>query len=268
MSVIWSGVTEEGAVVPVQVTAEGKVVAVGDGPEGDYLKVTGGNLTGDLTLGTDQITLDAADGSATFSGPVKSVNGATVTLLTDSKNSYFDSTSGIVFRTNGTTPAAAVYPNGDLFVGGGSSLVAADPSGNVELNANGSASFAGTVQVTDGIGTIELNKAGLIRADRTSTTAGLFQGQLNGTPTSSIKADGSATFAGDVVIGSRGEKWLIRESNGVAMLVQQALRQPMEKLRDLPNELDLIEAALSEVMDKLRMVPPAGWPVWDGSNDA
>ena len=70
MTVIWSGVTEEGAVVPVQVTAEGKVVAVGDGPQGDYLPTTGGNLTGDLTLGTDKITLDAADGSATFTGNI------------------------------------------------------------------------------------------------------------------------------------------------------------------------------------------------------
>ena len=59
MSVIWSGITEEGAVVPVQVTEEGKVVAVGDGPQGDYLPITGGNLTGDLTIDTDKITQDA-----------------------------------------------------------------------------------------------------------------------------------------------------------------------------------------------------------------
>ena len=62
MSVIWSGITEEGAVVPVQVTEEGKVVAVGDGPEGDYVKKTGDNMTGDLTLGTDKITLNADGG--------------------------------------------------------------------------------------------------------------------------------------------------------------------------------------------------------------
>jgi hypothetical protein len=49
MSVIWSGITEEGAVVPVQVTAEGKVVATGTGPQEDYLPITGGQLLGPLT---------------------------------------------------------------------------------------------------------------------------------------------------------------------------------------------------------------------------
>jgi hypothetical protein len=84
-----------------------------------------------------------------------------------------------------------------------------------------------------------------------------------------LRSDGSAEFAGDVVIGSRGTKWLIRESNGVAMLIEQTRRQPRqpEKVRDLPNELDLIEAALNEVMAKLKMVPPAGWPVWDGQDE-
>jgi hypothetical protein len=39
------------------------------------------------------------------------------------------------------------------------------------------------------------------------------------------------------------------------------------KVRDLPNELDLVEAALNEVMSRLKMVPPAGWPVWDGQSE-
>ncbi len=68
MSVIWSGITEGGAVVPVQVTEEGKVVAVGDGPQGDYLPITGGTLTGDLKV-EGVIT---GDGSALFSAGVTS----------------------------------------------------------------------------------------------------------------------------------------------------------------------------------------------------
>ena len=59
----------------------------------------------------------------------------------------------------------------------GTTLKPANDGDNVEIG--------GTVDITDGTGTIELNKAGLIRADRTTTTAGLFQGQLNGTVTSS-----------------------------------------------------------------------------------
>ena len=33
-----------------------------------YVAVTGDNMTGPLTLGTDKITLNATDGSATFAG--------------------------------------------------------------------------------------------------------------------------------------------------------------------------------------------------------
>ncbi len=52
MAVIWSGITEEGAIVPVQVTDEGKVVASSD--VGDkYMPKTGGNFTGDVSIGND-----------------------------------------------------------------------------------------------------------------------------------------------------------------------------------------------------------------------
>ena len=37
-----------------------------------YVNKTGDNMTGDLTLGTDKITLNAGDGSASFAGDVKS----------------------------------------------------------------------------------------------------------------------------------------------------------------------------------------------------
>jgi len=93
-----------------------------------------------------------------------------------------------------------------------------------------------------------------------------YVGVGTSSPTTRLDVDG------DVVIGSRGAKWLIRESNGVAMLIEQSrLREgePLvieEKVRDLPNELDLVEAALNEVMTRLKMTPPAGWPVWDGSD--
>ena len=52
MAVIWSGITEEGAVVPVQVTNEGKVVATSE-PGDEYMPKTGGNFTGDVSIGQD-----------------------------------------------------------------------------------------------------------------------------------------------------------------------------------------------------------------------
>jgi hypothetical protein len=123
-----------------------------------------------------------------------------------------------------------------------------------KIMADGSAEFQGSINVR-----------------RTNSNANTFYGQLNGVTTSNITAGGAASFEGDVVIGSRGLKWLIRESNGVAMLIEQTRRwvkEPrIEEVRDLPRELDLVEGALSEIMEKLKMTPPAGWPVWDGETE-
>lgn len=89
-----------------------------------------------------------------------------------------------------------------------------------------------------------------------------------------IYADGSAEFKSDVVIGSRGSQWMIVESGGLAHLIQQTSfkGQPRNndgypQLRNIPNELTMVEQALADVMEKLRMIPPAGWEVWDGSSE-
>ena len=135
-----------------------------------------------------------------------------------------------------------------------------------ELKTNGSADFVGRVSSDE-----------YFTADRDidAPTAALYLGFHKGVEKFKVGVDGSGDFSGDVVIGSRGSKWLIRESNGVAMLVEQGFRGTNEprikdeevKVRDLPRELDLVEAALNEIMEKLRMTPPAGWPVWDGSDN-
>ena len=268
MSVIWSGVTEEGAVVPVQVTAEGKVVAVGDGPEGDYLKLTGGNLTGDLTINTDKITLDAGNGIGDFSGDVKAgpdYDNARIRAGT------LDGTAPSNIYVNGVSTTAnqtaLTFQRWNAVGGTNTTPFRVSWDGDATLDGDlqaVSATFAGGAFKLNGDGVIEtnVNANGNIKL---SSTGGF------NSPKITLNAEnGAATFSGDVVVGSRGQKWLIRESNGVAMLVQQTLRQPreIEKVRDLPNELDLIEAALNEIMEKLKMTPPAGWPVWDGSDNA
>ena len=62
MSVIWSGITEQGAIVPVQVDETGRVVSVSAEPSGDFVEKTGDNMTGPLTFDTDKIALNP-DGS-------------------------------------------------------------------------------------------------------------------------------------------------------------------------------------------------------------
>ena len=89
-----------------------------------------------------------------------------------------------------------------------------------------------------------------------------------------FKADGSAIFAADVVIGSRNKQWMIVESNGLAHLVEQtrastadlAFRSSYPPLRDIPSELTMVEQQLQKVMERLKMAPEAGWEVWDGSD--
>jgi len=90
--------------------------------------------------------------------------------------------------------------------------------------------------------------------------------------------------AGDVIVQSRSKSWMLVEQGGLCHMVEQTRRSPdvstadlideiqeqeqeqeYPKLRDVFNELDLVEQALQAVMEKLRMDPPAGWPVWDGS---
>lgn len=56
-------------VYPVACNTSGELLVAGDGT--DYLPLTGGNLTGDLTLGTDKITLEAANGHAKFGADIR-----------------------------------------------------------------------------------------------------------------------------------------------------------------------------------------------------
>ena len=66
---------------------------VGDGgAEEDFVNVTGDNMTGDLTLGTDKITLGATSGSAEFAGNVTALGGFVVKTNEDGIDSQFVST--------------------------------------------------------------------------------------------------------------------------------------------------------------------------------
>lgn len=138
----------------------------------------------------------------------------------------------------------------------------------VIFEAGGSAAFHGVCVVGD---RLICNKKGKNANASTSFISYQEDGVTAGV---SFTAGGKGDFSGELIIGSRGQKWLIRESNGVAMLVEQGLllkeseAPEYPEVRDLPRELDLVEAALNEVMERLRMTPPAGWPVWDGSDNS
>lgn len=180
----------------------------------------------------------------------------------------------------------------DKFIGDGSSLtnLPSGPlptppfDGNLDgnLEVSGSASFASSAFTIESNGHIATNikSQGNVELDSTGSFAvpkiklwAIAGGATFAGGTVEIFGDGNSQTNGDVVIGSKGSRWLIRESNGVAMLVEQTRRgkiepRDYENVRDLPRELDLVEAALNEIMEKLKMTPPAGWEVWDGSDNS
>ena len=95
-----------------------------------------------------------------------------------------------------------------------------------------------------------------------------------------VLASGKGSFAGDLVVGSRSKHWMLVEQGGLCHMVEQVKATTADlvdpaadadeypKLRDVFAELNVIEKALEEVMEKLRMTQPDGWPVWDGSDNS
>jgi len=231
--------TPDGEVVPVLSNTKGELLLESPiaPPEFD------GNLEGDLSV----------SGSGTFAGDVQFGGDPNLGVNTGIK----------LYPAQGSICATGNVAGQNLFLG----FTEKNSTSTVAITAGGSAEFASGAFHIDSLGIIQTNVStvGTIKIDSAADFVN---------PNILLKAtDGSAVFAGDVVIGSRGTKWLIRESNGVAMLVEQTRRgkiepRDYEKVRDLPRELDLVEAALNEIMEKLKMTPPAGWEVWDGSDDS
>ena len=183
-------------------------------------------------------------------------------------------------RLTATTPEGDVVPllansKGEMLLE--APIAPPEFDGNLDgkLTVSGDAAVGDNVNGSGGVdlGGCYFGKEGYISLNKKQdeTDIPFFMARRFGTnkPLAEITPTGGANFKGDVVIGSRGATWLIRESNGVAMLIEQTLtKEAPEEVRNLPRELDLIEAALNEVMDKLKMTPPAGWEVWDGSDNS
>jgi hypothetical protein len=235
--------TPEGEVVPLLANAKGEVLL----EEPIAPPKFDGNLDGNLSVG----------GTGTFAGVI-------------TRDSTGDNHAFLVNKDS--TQRMRIDSFGGIYIGDTSGDLTG-ANAKISLAANGSAEFAdrittGTATANAGLLTVTHNVA--------SSGAAMIRGVIGtdtANPTFLIRSNGSADFSGDVVIGSRGKQWLIRESNGVAMLIDQTKRGAKElrieeEVRDLPRELDLVEAALNEIMGKLKMTPPSGWPVWDGSDES
>ena len=109
---------------------------------------------------------------------------------------------------NGTSPGSKLYPVGGLWTcrsldtsPGLSIFKEGTTTANCQILADGSAEFAGDIQVGEyepliNVPGVNILAAGAVTVNRTTGADGVWSGKLNRAVTSEIQADGSATFDG------------------------------------------------------------------------
>lgn len=217
-------------------------------------------FAGNGTSASPKITFNA-DGSAGFGNTTYSDNDA----------------KGVAINDGPSYGGITIYNPSTVSAGSRSFriLTANNNKPAAFIQADGNASFAGNL---DARSAVDINKGG----SKDGGLSSLVVWNNNGlTDAVNIMSDGKATFSGDVIIGSRSKQWMIVESNGLAHLVEQTRAAGVETadlvngpgkepsyppLRDIPGELTMVEQQLQAVLEKLRMIPEAGWEVWDGSD--
>jgi len=158
-----------------------------------FVDVDGDNLTGNLTLGTDKIVLDATDGSATFANnvgigtqspvvPCHIVAAAPGIRLQDSDGGYVDldaNGGSLNLRADqGNTQASSVIN------------FTIDGTERARIEADGSATFAGQIS---GNSVIQTDRFGThVQMGASSSDAFRVGSEASGTIR--LKYDGSATF--------------------------------------------------------------------------
>ena len=156
-----------------------------DGSESMNCKISrNGTFRNYATDGSVSTHLNAADGSAEFAGTVV-VGPADITSNTANGVRILD--SGSITAQRRSTQGSSTLFTGLL-----------GDTATFQVLANGSATFAGPVEVgqySGGVQGVKLHN-GFVEATNTNASYYVFKGDLNGTETSSIKADGGASFAG------------------------------------------------------------------------
>lgn len=154
-----------GAIVPL--TGSGSLSSYPDVTDGDgatldarYVKVVGDDMTGDLTLGTDKITLNATNGSIAAAGDILSGD---YDVSDASTQGVFLGSGGAVRAQRasgasadnanfsnylGTTQNWVVRGDGTQQIGGTINTGIASSSPNITLSASGGATFSNIVQVS------------------------------------------------------------------------------------------------------------------------
>ena len=226
------------------------------------------------TTSSDSNAVIFADGSCTFAGPVK--------------HTGYDSDYGCNLYTDeanqGGLFAKARSINGVLSYQCTAFAATWDGDDRARIRYDGRAFFKGNLDVGGSSADAKVAVAGVYDQTGLSVSAGGANYSncaefynSNGTFAASIGGAGNATFSGDVVVGSRSQKWTLVENGGLCHMVAVTesrvdpsfgvdVGPDYPELRDVFKELDMVESALQQVMERLKMAPPAGWEVWDGSD--
>ena len=149
-----------------------------------YVEVSGDNMDGDLTLGTDKITLYATNGKAEFAAGTTEINEYG-TLISNSSSDADDDSHMVVLGQQQGVNKFALYARGD-------------------------ASFDGALTIGEGFQPTEAEKSGssifaAFNAQHSSIlpgTTAVFQSYWGTSATALITAEGSASFNG--VVTSQG----------------------------------------------------------------
>ncbi len=178
---------------------------------GTFVDVAGDNMTGNLTLGTDKVVLNATTGAAEFAGNVQALRARSNTIgdLALSINPS-DSTAHYGFRidqANNNLNIDKVFGTNATFL---------------TLTSTGNAEFGGSVQTSS-----------YFQSTRSSGTNSVLAGYHNSSLGVNIRANGNAEFQGQVVIGGstalanstctiNDDGYIfINRSSGNALIVQQ-----------------------------------------------
>ena len=213
---------ETSEVVPVACNSRGELLI---DEATDYLPLTGGNLTSDLTIGP-------ADGS-----PV-------IRLASNGSASFVS--EAITFQVNG---------DADF---GGSVHVDSGELSAAYCNLNFQDGRTGPVfQVHEGLDVdnpfaprFAISHTG----DLTSRgTASFLKDVIVGSRNKQW-----------MIVESNGLAHLVDQTDATAATADLVDEKTYPPLRDIPGELTMVEQQLQKVMERLKMAPEAGWDVWDG----
>jgi hypothetical protein len=129
---------------------------------------------------------------------------------------YQQSAQFLSFGT-AATERARIDSSGNFLLGGTLPV-----SPNISLNANGSATFAGNVDVGNWptVGSRRTNSGAVLVNRADAGTSEVWSGRFSGTETSRINADGSATFGGDVIATGGNVKLKSEGSGGKIQIIQ------------------------------------------------